>query len=493
MSLRRRTWLPWAWTATTALLIAGVIAIAWAQAQSARARWQAEVRVASLRPQQFFQNWLELRRQLLRSLVLRSRGEGWRDVLQFEMDVSAVRGDIDGEIALPVIVARVLNDGSLSPIAQHEIQPGDWAELRQRGLPHGLREAFQAPLSDGRVPLAQPVGGDQWVWLLLEVPELFRQLRSLDWPPGLALSLELIDSEGLAHPVWRSAEPVEASFAFELIEEGPAGRWRLRWSATGGPEHFLLIMTATLASICLLALSLGGWLLLQRGRQLRLSLAQQQVLHAELRQGLEARAAALQASLSRQQQDLQGLTALQREIALAALAKQVGSSAPPPALATPRRERFALRTLLETLLGEIAPRLRALSCLIDYRPGEALQMESYPSLLLDLLRLCIDRAVIQGLAAHPAPALALSYAALPGGRVCIELRDNGQTLEADAMARFFAPPGCGDTPWLGGYLLQLLLADPLGGQCRLRIDAQEGNLLQIELPLVAPDQASGQA
>ena len=297
----------WLWRGLallTVLALAGVLLLARGTIAQSEARWQQEVQRSAARPQQFLMNWLEYRRQLLRSLTLQSRGKGWSDALAFQIDLAAVTRDSDGEIELAAVAARVDANGQLQRIGSQGLSDVDWELLARRGPPRQLREAWLPPLPDGRLPLAMPQAGDQWVLLLLDVPGLLRQLQSLDWPDGLQLRLALLDAEGGEFPLWRTTQD-PALFTYQEEDSLLNGQWRFEWSAAaqlhGGPAKDLAWAVAGLGSLLVLGAALGSALLLRQALRLRASNAELARLNLELDQRVADRTA----SLSNANRDLQ--------------------------------------------------------------------------------------------------------------------------------------------------------------------------------------------
>ncbi len=375
MTARSRTHLWIAWALLTALGLAFILFAAARSAREAKAHWQEAVQASSQRPQQFFQNWLEYRRQLLRSVVQRSRGQGWETDKDFSEDLTAVSTDSDGVIELSVAAARVDDQRTLRVISLDGVSVNEWLELRQRGPgPVGTVEGLQAPLKSGRVPLHLPINANQQVWLMLDVGALFTQLQDLDWPQGLSLRLSLIDGQGQQSAVWSSPFTSEVLHRFSAEAASAFGRWQFEWSvsAANGPDFSVAWTWTVLGSISWLSFSGFSFLLLRSAMTLRLRNSELQVLNANISVQLQHRLPALNAAHERaranERQLLElnwskavgGLLQAQVDLArpaLEALARRAaqlardldnapptetakpGAGAEPPTLAWPQRDR----------------------------------------------------------------------------------------------------------------------------------------------------------
>jgi len=468
-----RRWLLWA-----VLSLSASASVLWAGdalTQAARARWLSEMQAASQRPQQFILNWLELRRQLLRALVLQSKGQGWGDERSFLMDLAAVSQDSDGEIALAAAVAKVDAQGQLVPMAGQGLQMEDWHELARRGVPTQQREQLGAPMPHGRIPLARPVGGDQWVWLLLDLPELLQQLQGLDWPAGLQLRLQLQDPEGRKHLVSETDEPPPQALRFRLEEASVPGEWHFDWSidlrrSPVTPRQAQLLTVAALAVV--LGLSALAALLLHQTQRLQALNHTLHRRHADLEAALqERRSALLQLA---EQQRLQ----LERSYALLALPDSARAEA---------CQSFTLGALLQELLQALSPQARALDCLLSYQPGEEIQLQGPREALFSALRLLLHQALSERLAHRLGAELRLGYR--PQGRsgVQIWMEDNAAPMDALARQRLFEPWLASSTPdgSAQAHLAARLLTGLWGAQLSLA-NAGSGNRLELQLPSQAP-------
>lgn len=480
--IRQRKLLLWlSWAGLTLLGLIAALGTGGLLARQAEQRRIGELQTASLRPQQFVVNWLELRRQLLRGLVLQSRGQGWAEAAAFEADLRAISQDSDGEIALAVALARVDEQGVVQLQAQHGVDREAWFQLLRLGVPTQRRELLLTPLPDGRVPLLRPAGRDQWVWLLLDLPDTLRQLHSIDWPAGLDLQLSLRDLDGRSHPVWRSARLGPTRLHFESEEPGVAGHWRFEWSVGGtGADLRLPWVIAGLGALTVLGLSaLAMRLLLQtrRLRELNVSLAE---ANRELQTGLAERLSALQSLADAQ---LQQVLKLADQTKLDELQRLRGE-----AVAVPARRRFELNALLQNLLQELGPQLRSLACLLEFQPQGELWLDSHPETLAEVLRLLLRQALVQRLGQRLGAELRLGYRASGATGAQIWIEDNGASLDA-AQRRALFEPWLADAP-ADARALALVQAElqlRLGGELHLEPRSGQGNRLVLDLPLQAPE------
>lgn len=470
MSAAARRWLLWA-----VLSLATLAAVVWASralTQAARERWLIEMQAASQRPQQFVLNWLELRRQLLRALALQSRGQGWTDSQAFLIDLAAVSQDSDGEIALAAAVARVDAQGQLQPLAGPGLQMQDWHELERRGVPAQPREQLGAPMPDGRIPLARPVAGDQWVWLLLDVPELIQQLQSLDWPAGLHLRLLLVDLEGRLHPVTETGPPPALAQQFRREEASVPGGWRFDWSvdlrhSPVTPWQANLLTLAALAVV--LGLSGLAALLLRQTQRLQILNQALQRRHADLEAALQERRAALLQLAEQQRQQLE------RSYALLALPADAQAETP---------QGFALGALLQELLQELGPQARALECLLSYEPGAELKLQGPRQALQGALRLLLQQALSERLAHRLGAELHVGFRLQGGETVMLWIEDNAPPLDQQARQRLFEPWLAADAPdgHAQAHLAVRLLSGLWAAQLRYG-NRPNGNRLELLLPL----------
>ncbi|MBH9552210.1 sensor histidine kinase [Inhella gelatinilytica] len=262
---------PHRWVVLVAVALVGAAALMLLVLRAqheARALWEQEVHRSTSRLQQFTLNWVEHRRQLLRSLGLLSQAQGWPDEAAFLADLKALSQDTDGDIALAAVALKGAAGQAWQRLASQNVTPDQWAELARRAAPPERRLGGLAPLTDGSVPLALPQGADQWVVLLLDVGGMLRQLQSVDWPAGVLLQLDWLDAQGVAHAV--SGETQTGSLlSYTELEPAPGGQWRFRWSiktdVRSGPNQGLALAIAVLGGL----LVLGAVLLLDRAFRLR--------------------------------------------------------------------------------------------------------------------------------------------------------------------------------------------------------------------------------
>lgn len=478
-----------------------VAAATWASWQLAQERWQREVEAAVQKPQQFIVHWLELQRQLARGVVLRSKGMGWNDAMTFAIDAAAVSTDTDGDIALPMAAARLDAQGRWTLTGTHALPTNVWPALREAMGPMAWQERLLPPLDDGRVVLAMPFASDQTLLLLMDLPDLVRQLRSIDWPLGVNLGMRFAPT-GADAAVVVIADNTEATSGYQFVrtEPSPWGSWAYHWhadrNAVGGANLGLTWSIASLGALAVLALSAFTW-------QLGLRYERQRELNAVLDQRVEARTAELRHSneqlartlhqlaeseklgalgrlvsgvahqlntplgvittgLSTAQEALQGLHehlragTLKRSAAEQALGTSlacldlVARNAERATSLTEHfkqmtgptsqlaRSRFSLPELIRRRADTVREALSRGGHTLELKLDEPLALDSHPLALEQVLDHLIQNAIVHGLADASPGQLTLSAVAIKTG-VRVSVADTGVGMPPATRARYFDP------------------------------------------------------
>ncbi|MEC5399362.1 ATP-binding protein [Uliginosibacterium sp. H1] len=157
-----------------------------------------------------------------------------------------------------------------------------------------------------------------------------------------------------------------------------------------------------------------------------------------------------------------------------------------------RRRLFSLPQLVEDLVETIRPTLRHSQWRIDTELPAALDMDSLPGPLGQVISNLVHNAVIHGLDATTGAAGVVSVSATLLADDTVELRvaDNGRGISTEVLGRIFDPffttrLGQGGSG-LGLHIVHRLVTTLLGGDIRVESAPDKGTLFIVTLPRVAP-------
>jgi len=153
------------------------------------------------------------------------------------------------------------------------------------------------------------------------------------------------------------------------------------------------------------------------------------------------------------------------------------------------RRPFELGEMLHEIAVTLGPMLKGSHCTLDIAPAEALQMDSYPGALGQILTNLISNALTHAFAGRPDGHIAVTTQAGPDS-VRISITDNGNGIDSASLQRIFDPffttrLGKGGSG-LGLYIVYNLVTRTLGGQIDVQSTPGTGTRFTLALPCTAP-------
>jgi len=153
------------------------------------------------------------------------------------------------------------------------------------------------------------------------------------------------------------------------------------------------------------------------------------------------------------------------------------------------RRPFELGEMLHEIAVTLGPMLKGSHCTLDIAPAEALQMDSYPGALGQILTNLISNALTHAFAGRPDGHIAVTTQAGPDS-VRISITDNGNGIDSASLQRIFDPffttrLGKGGSG-LGLYIVYNLVTRTLGGQIDVQSTPATGTRFTLALPCTAP-------
>jgi signal transduction histidine kinase len=133
--------------------------------------------------------------------------------------------------------------------------------------------------------------------------------------------------------------------------------------------------------------------------------------------------------------------------------------------------------------------LKGAHCTLDIAPANALQMDSYPGALGQILTNLISNALIHAFAGRPEGHISVTTQA-GLDNVSIRITDNGNGIDSTSLQRIFDPffttrLGKGGSG-LGLYIVYNLVTRTLGGQIDVQSTPGKGTRFTLVLPCTAP-------
>lgn len=153
------------------------------------------------------------------------------------------------------------------------------------------------------------------------------------------------------------------------------------------------------------------------------------------------------------------------------------------------RRPFELGEMLHEIAVTLGPMLRGSHYTLDIAPAEALQMDSYPGALGQILTNLISNALTHAFAGRPDGHIAVTTQA-GSDSVRISVTDNGHGIDSASLQRIFDPffttrLGEGGSG-LGLYIVYNLVTRTLGGQIDVQSTPGSGTRFTLTLPCTAP-------
>lgn len=159
------------------------------------------------------------------------------------------------------------------------------------------------------------------------------------------------------------------------------------------------------------------------------------------------------------------------------------------------RRRFDLDKVVEDVLVMVEPRFKATPYRIHTDLQRGLSMDSYPGSLGQVLTNLVINALVHGLHDRPEGHVWIACAPLNDapGWVSLSVRDDGWGMEESVRRRVFDPffttkLGRGGTG-LGMHIVHSIVTQLLGGQIDIVSQPGQGALMQLRLPVTAPERA----
>lgn len=154
-----------------------------------------------------------------------------------------------------------------------------------------------------------------------------------------------------------------------------------------------------------------------------------------------------------------------------------------------QRRPFELGEMLHEIAVTLGPMLKAAHCTLDIASFPALQMDSYPGALGQILTNLIGNAVVHAFAGRPGGHIAVTVLTAPEqASICVA--DDGKGIDSASLQRIFDPffttrLGKGGSG-LGLYIAYNLVTRSLGGQIDVDSTPGTGTRFTVTLPLTAP-------
>ena len=180
---------------------------------------------------------------------------------------------------------------------------------------------------------------------------------------------------------------------------------------------------------------------------------------------------------------------LQRAAELVASFKQVAADQ-----TSAQRRRFDLHEVCEEIVLTLRPVLRQSDVQVEVRVPDGLSLDSYPGALGQVLTNLVTNAVTHAFEGRSEPCITITAEPVGEDRVAVRVADNGQGIGADLLPRIFDPfvttrMGRGGTG-LGLHIVHNLVFSTLGGTVAVKSRVGEGTEFLVEMPRVAPTNAT---
>lgn len=156
-----------------------------------------------------------------------------------------------------------------------------------------------------------------------------------------------------------------------------------------------------------------------------------------------------------------------------------------------QRRRFDLREVVDEILLAMRPTIRKAGVRLHDTVPPALQLDSFPGPLGQVLINLINNAIVHAFEGREGGEIALHAQASAAG-LCIEVRDDGRGIPPEHQKKLFDPffttrMGQGGSG-LGLHIVYSLVNGLLGGRIEVHSSAGAGSRFELHLPLSAPAQ-----
>ncbi|MFL6659928.1 MAG: ATP-binding protein [Massilia sp.] len=143
---------------------------------------------------------------------------------------------------------------------------------------------------------------------------------------------------------------------------------------------------------------------------------------------------------------------------------------------------FRLKAYLQEVLLSLQPRLKGRPVTVDLDCPEALELDSFPGALSQIVTNLVINSLVHGFEAGQAGSISM-VVTLDGEQVHLDYRDDGAGMDQTTLAQLFDPffttrRGQGGSG-LGAHILYNLVTGPLGGS--VKVDSAPGQGLHYQL------------
>lgn len=152
------------------------------------------------------------------------------------------------------------------------------------------------------------------------------------------------------------------------------------------------------------------------------------------------------------------------------------------------QRRFGLRKLLDDVLLSLQPELKKCPCTVTVQCPEAIEPDSYPGALTQIITNLIQNSMLHGFAGRSAGEIRIE-AALHAGQVRLAYTDTGAGMRPEQLPRIFEPffttkRGQGGSG-LGLYIVYNLVTQRLRGTITCESRPEQGTTFYLEFPVAA--------
>ncbi|MCP5433570.1 MAG: HAMP domain-containing histidine kinase [Alphaproteobacteria bacterium] len=155
-----------------------------------------------------------------------------------------------------------------------------------------------------------------------------------------------------------------------------------------------------------------------------------------------------------------------------------------------QRRGFQLTEVLKNVSDSVRPLLRKAGHRLSLTADAALQMESYPGALSQVLMNLVDNCKLHGFAGSSGGSIAITARKVEGGCTEITVEDDGCGIQPDVLPRifeaFFTTRAGSGGSGLGLHIVRTLVTGTLGGEIRVEARPSGGTRFVLTVPLVAP-------
>lgn len=160
-----------------------------------------------------------------------------------------------------------------------------------------------------------------------------------------------------------------------------------------------------------------------------------------------------------------------------------------------QRRVFDLLLVLQDTLATYTPRLRRARCSTALEVPAGLAMDSYPGSLYQVINNLINNALAHAFDEEKGGAISVQASDIGDGMVALVFSDDGAGMPADVLRHVFDPffttkMGQGGTG-LGMNIVYNIVTGVLGGRIDVKTELNQGTVIRIVIPRVAPLRESG--